>query len=453
MKIEKRSYEERAVRAIGDELAEHRRVLAVAPTGAGKTVMASLLVQRVKRWRKVLWLAHRYELVDQAYQTLKALGLDVGIVMAQEELLHGAERANSKARVQVASIQTVSARGAPNGVDLIIVDEAHRIMADSYQRIAETVPEAQILGLTATPCRLDGRGLGVFFAHMHIAAKPSDLYEQGYLARPRTFGAPADVIVELNQRLKGIRLAHGDYLPGMLGRAVSTSKLVGSVVDESMRIAPNVPKVVFASGILHSERLAEAFGKNGIRAAHLDAMTEPERRKRLLDGLGTGAVEVLCNVDVLTEGWDLPALGAVILARPTKSLGRFLQMTGRVQRPYEGKAPIIIDHGNNWLRFQVLTDEDIAWNLEAGYEAREGEALYKACPWCNAGIPAGCTVCPACSAELPILKVRRERDEVDAQLVEITQARLVQFRARIDAMAKKKNAPEGWAERVMKAVS
>jgi len=163
MKIGKRPYQQRAVKQLRKHLKDSKKVLAVAPTAAGKTVIASLLVKASPEYKKVLWVAHRYELIDQAYKSLKDLGLDVGIFMDQEERLHGDARVNKKARVQVASVQTISSRGVPKGVILIVFDEAHRVASDSYQSIIESRPRAKVLGLTATPCRSDKKGLGDFF--------------------------------------------------------------------------------------------------------------------------------------------------------------------------------------------------------------------------------------------------------------------------------------------------
>lgn len=452
MKLESRAYETRAVRDLRRDLPKHRKVLAVAPTGAGKTVIASLLVKREKRWKKVLWLAHRHELIDQAYATLTGLGLDVGVTMAQDERLHGDERVNPDARIQVASVQSIAARGVPKGIGLIVFDEAHRVMANSYQKIARAIPRAEVLGLTATPCRLDGKGLGSFFRHLLVMAKPSELHADGYLAKPRTFAAPPEVMAALAKGLKGATTSKGDYTPGSIARAVDNGLLIGKVVAESLRIAPGVPKVVFAGGVEHSKRLVAGFKRKGIRSAHLDGKTPAEERESILADLRAGRLEVVSNVDVLSEGWDLPALGAVVVARPTKSLARFLQMSGRVQRPYKRRVPIVIDHGANVQRFDLLPGQDVEWALDEGarHSADGDDPRFKECVECCAAMPWGECECPECGAEQPDRKTaRQEREEVEAKLEEMSQTRLAELRERIEEMAKVKRAPSGWSQAVL----
>ena len=449
MKLERRAYEDRAVTALREALASKRRVLAVSPTGSGKTVIAALMVAREKRWKRVLFLAHRHELIDQAYATLTSIGIDAGVLMAQDEALHGNERVWPEARVQVASVQTLDKRGVPDGVDLVIVDEAHRALADSYQRVAQRCPKAEVLGLTATPCRLDGKGLGDFFREMLIVAQPSDLYRGGYLAKPETWGAPAGVLLKLSQGLKGVRTHGGDYAVSQLAAAVDRRYLIGEIVASAKKLAPKVPKVVFACSVKHSQNIAAEFRRAGIKAAHLDGDTDALIRTQTLDDLRKGRIEVISNVDVLSEGWDLPALGAVIVARPTKSLARFLQMCGRNQRPYKGKVPIVIDHGANVQRFDIVPGDDIPWSLEKGdgrTPCEGGEPNYKTCVECLLAIPYGCAECPKCGAEQPKTP-RQEREEYEADLERITATKMAEMRKRLHELAVKKGAPDGWVER------
>lgn len=446
MKLERRAYETRAVTDIRAALTEHRRVVAVGPTGCGKTVVASMLIKQQPEWN-VLFVAHKYELVDQAHAQLAAQGIRAGVIMAQDERLHGADRVDADARVQVASVQTIARRGGPERVDLIVFDEAHRIMADSYQSVVEAHPSALVLGLTATPERMDGKSLGDFFAHMVMIALPSELYEAGYLARPSVYVAPAGAVTELTKRIKGAAIGHGDYTSKALARIVNSGALVGKVVSEAIRLAPKVPKVVFAGSVKHSQQLAERFRKRGIKAAHLDAETDPHDRARMLDGLRTGAVEVVCNFGVLTEGWDLPALGAVIIARPTRSKTLLFQMAGRVQRPYKGRKPIVLDHGNCCIALGIDPRDDHPWSLD-GVTRSSGNGVVKSCPDCLAIIPGGCTKCPSCGATQPKTE-RQLQDEIEAKLVELEKKRLDEIRARVEKVAKEKNAPKGWVEKVM----
>lgn len=460
MKLERRPYEENAVRDLCLLLPEHRRVLVVAPTGSGKTVIASmLLTHERRRWRKVLWLAHRHELVDQAYQTLVALGVRAGVIMAQDERLHGSDRVDPDARVQVSSVQTASSRCVTDEIDFdfIVFDEAHRVMADSYQRIAIALPNAEVVGLTATPCRMDNRGLGDFFNHLLVVAKPSELYADGYLAKPRTFSAPPEVLSLIARGLAGAQTSFGDFTPGSVARAVDQGHLIGKVVSESLRIAPDVPKVVFAGGVEHSKKLTTKFRRRGIRVAHLDSATPPETRQEILGGLRDGDLEVVCNVDVLGEGWDLPALGAVVLARPTKSLVRYLQMTGRVQRTFHRKRPIVIDHGANVQRFDLLPGSDVDWTLERGSDRANpdpDDPRVRTCESCNAALEWSDRFCSECGAAQADRKTpRQERRELAVRLEEVERTRLGELRARIESVARQKGASREWTERLFREVT
>lgn len=442
MSFQRRAYEERAVSQLADALKSKRHVLAVGPTGSGKTVVAAMLIKRLGG--RVLFLAHRYELVDQAYKALAAMGLRPGVIMAQDEGLH--DRSDPDAPVQVGSVQTIGARGIAKRTGLIVFDEAHRVMSDSYQRIAAMAPEARVLGLTATPIRMDGRSLGDFFETLVTIAKPSELYEGGYLSRPRIWGAPAGVLKELGARLRGVGSSDGDYAPGKLAVAVSTKRLIGNVVSESIRLAPHVPKVVFAAGVEHSRSIVKGFRKAGVKAEHLDGQTDALERERIIGDLAAGRIEVISNVDVLSEGWDLPSLGAIAIARPTKSKSRYLQMCGRVQRPFEGKEPRIIDHGNCAIRLQLFPDDDIDWSLDAEPESAAGKEVVKQCVECARIIAGGCRTCPKCGADQPATEAQRKA-EVEAQLEELDQKRREEVLARARELAKKKGAPDGWAER------
>jgi len=443
MKLERRAYESRAVASIREALTEHRRVVAVGPTGCGKTVIASMLIRQERTWR-VLFLAHTFEIVDQAHARLADHGITAGVLMATDERLHGDARVDASARVQVGSVQTVVRRGGPECVDLIVFDEAHRTMANSYQQIAAKYPNAMVLGLTATPIRMDGKGLGDFYEHMVIIAKPSELQAAGYLAKPRVFAASEKDLAELRSRTKGEIKSGGDYSGEALARIVAGKVLLGNVVNETIRLAPKVPKVAFAGSVEHSKALTKRFRQRGVHAEHLDGETHPTERRMILDGLRSGTIEVVCNVDVLSEGWDLPALGAVVLARPTRSEARLLQMTGRCQRPWKGERPLILDHGNSVIDLRcALPGTDREWSLYDSKPHRDGLPIFKRCDDCGEAIAAGCTECPECGAEQPRTE-KQEREEREVKLVELEASRL---RARFEKVAMEKGAPDGWVDR------
>lgn len=451
MKLEKRPYEANAVRNLRIELPAYKRVLAVAPTGAGKTVIATLLLGVEKRWRRVLWLAHRSELIGQARESLMSLGVPCGVRCTSYEALHP-DHVDRDARVQIGSVQTVVRREVFD-VDLIVIDEAHRAMADSYQKIARLRPRAEVLGLTATPRRMDGRELGDFFRSLLVVAKSSELYAGGYLAEPVTYAADPATRDLLDQRLRSVKTADGDFQVGDLGRAVGATTLVGNVVSETLRLAPRVRKVVFAATVDHSKMIAARFAEVGVRAAHLDGDTRADDRARILADLASGEIEVVCNMEILTEGWDLPALGAVVVARPTRSLVRFMQMVGRVQRPGGTDRKLILDHGGNAERLQHFPGEDVDWLLSRGSRpSKDPMPRVRVCGACQAILKEADAVCPQCGVVQP-KNARRLVEEREAELVRLDRARIEALRAaareRAERVARSVGAPEGWVDKVV----
>lgn len=408
-----RGYQERALSTLDERFREHRSVVAVAPAGSGKTVIGAAYVHR--HGRRVLWVAHRRELLDQARDHLLAAGLpesDVGIV-------GGGKRVNPDARVVVAS---VFKRELPEA-DLVVVDEAHRVAAKSYQRLLSM--DARILGLTATPWRLDGKPLSDAFESMAEVAGPAELIADGWLTSPIVYGIPQERAQEM---VKGVRVA-GDFAVGQLGQAMMKPKLMGDTVAEAARLAPGERTIVFASSKEHGRELFDRFRRAGRPSAYLDDKSpKGERRARLAD-LRDGTVEVLVNVDLFSEGFDCPPVKCIVLARPTRSLSRYLQQTGRGLRPFDGKRPIILDHaGNAWRHHLPHVERE--WSLD-GREKREGDAPVKLCVACGAIIPGGVRACRECGAEQP-MSAQEAADE----------------RARLDRMRAREEDRERWRERL-----
>ena len=400
--FELRPYQTEAVQDIRSSVgAGNKRVLLQASTGSGKTIIAADIMQRAaEKSSRVLFLAHRRELIDQCSDKLWRFGVRHGIIMAGRRL-------DLVERVQVASVQTLTSRAIRREVmelpptDLIVIDEAHRSASDSYREIVERYPTAVLLGLTATPCRTDGKGLGHIYQDLICCPSMAELTEQGYLVPVRYFAPTAPY-------LEGVEVRAGDYVEKQLAERMDKAKLVGDVVEHWQKFGEDRQTIVFATNVRHSQHLAEKFQQAGVQAAHLDGKTEKPEREHLLADLGQGRLRVLCNCEVLTEGWDSPTVSCCVLAKPTKSLGRYLQMAGRVLRPAEGKTDcLLIDHAGAVLEHGFL-DDPIPWSLDEDdkvqerreKERKKGERLPIICEECFT-IYSGRKDCPRCGKEAP----------------------------------------------------
>ena len=365
--MELRGYQEQAITDLSLSLGKgNRKVILQAATGSGKTIMAASIVKRaVEKGRSVLFLAHRRELISQCSNKLNLFGINHGIIMSGEVN----ERWHS---VQIASVDTLRARAISSKrmklpeADIIIIDECHRTLSNTYRKIIQEYEGKVILGLTATPCRGDGLGLGHVYQDMVCAPSIKRLTEDGHLVEAKYF---APTIPDL----MGIKMVAGDYNKKHLAKKMDTPKLVGDIVDNWVSIANNKTTVVFASSVQHSINLMESFNKAGIKAGHIDGTTETEERDLTLKKLESGEITVLCNCLVLTEGWDCPSAEVCVLARPTKSLGLYLQMVGRVLRPMAGKdEAIIIDHSGAVYEHGFVDDE-FEWDLDPKKKVQESK--------------------------------------------------------------------------------
>ena len=287
-----RPYQIDAENAIRDRFrAGYRRVLYVLPTGGGKTtVAASIMRQASARGSKILFLAHRKELIDQCSQRLDGLSVEHGVIMAD----HPRVRA---AGVQVGSIQTVARRGLPWVPDLVFVDECHRIKGQQYLDVLASMPKALVIGITATPCRLDGKGLAPPFDTMVLGPSLKQLTDMGHLVPVRTFARK-------KPDLSGVHASAGDYQQDELQAAMNKPEICGDVVREWQKHATGRITAVFGVGVEHSIALRDAFRAAGVSAEHLDGSTPRAERERLLADLAAGRITVLTNCGVLSEGWD-----------------------------------------------------------------------------------------------------------------------------------------------------
>lgn len=401
-----------------------RSVLMVLPTGGGKTVIFSRVVRgAAAKGKRALLLAHRVEIVEQICAALDREGVAHGLIAPDApETAHA---------VQVASVATLARRldEWADAFDLIVIDEAHHAVAGSWGKIIAAMPNARILGVTATPERLDGRGLGDVFETICEGPSTAQLIAEGHLSRFTVF-SPSSA-----PDLSGVRTRLGDYDVVGLRKAMG-ALVIELAVTEYGRICPGTPAVAFCVDIARSEAVAARFRSHGFRAAHVDGNTSAQERRRLIAQLGTGEINVLANCGLVSEGVDVPAIGAAILLRPTQSLALYLQQVGRSLRPAPGKnRALILDFAGNSLR-HGLPDDSRTWSL-ASKPRRErptSAASVRRCGECGAVNPANARECLECGASLmtPLermevaMKLRAEEmARLDEQLRSMTYAQRI----------------------------
>lgn len=402
MSFELRSYQHRAEEESRSCLARGlKRICLYLPTGGGKTLTATSIIKKANaKGRKVVFLANRKQLVRQTSAVLHRYGIPHGILQAENTC-----RINEQ--VVVGSIDTVAARGLPEGVGLIIIDECHGVPGNKkYRDLLARYNNVPVVGLTATPFasgmgKEDAAIGGKIFEVLVQGATIGELVELGFLVDVDIF-APSEpdlAKVKISKGMDGLP----DYQQNQLEEAVDKPELLGDIIDHWKKLANGKQTVVFACSIPHSKHIVETFQAAGIRAEHIDYHHDDDERAAILGRFERGETTVLSNASLLAEGWDCPATEVMILARPTKSLIRYLQMVGRVLRPAPGKdRALLLDHSGSTARLGHPGD-DLPIYLDDGRpkSSRSGTAekeapLPKACPKCSYMKKPSVHACPGC---------------------------------------------------------
>lgn len=441
-----RYYQTDTVEAVRASLrSKHRRPVVHLPTGAGKTVIASAIGQSIaSKGNHCIFFAPRRELIGQAAAKFEAIGAGAGIIMA------GVKPDLSKA-IQVASFDTFLSRVIHRKTmelppaDVLIVDEAHLSITPSRIAILDRYPKAVVVGLTATPARGDGRGLGEVYDHLIPGPSVAQLVDDGFLV-------PLEYVAPSTPDLKGVGLdASGDYREKDLAERMNGTVLFGDVVQTWKKHAAGMSTVAFCVNISHSKKVCKAFNAAGIKAEHVDESTPSRQREAIFDRVRSGHTKVLCNVFLASYGLDIPRLACAILLRPTRSLTMYLQMIGRIMRPWEGKRfGKVIDHSGS-VEENGFADDVFPWSLDSAKTVREredslGESKPHKCPECQTVFHG--RECPKCGWEDPtraILTMAADLAGIDRVLPPAEVEARRNYYATAMAYAESRHYKTGWA--------
>ena len=430
MSFDLRPYQRQAIDLAYQRVSEGHRPIICAPTGSGKTVIAGHMAnEAIESGKRVLWMTGREEILKQTFATFNDIcgPGKVGILMRDEKPWW------FYPPVTVASWDTLKARWGKSEVwqipaDVVLVDECHLSLSEKMsQTIMPHYQDKTVVGLTATPARRSGRGLGAYYTRIVQVRSVQQLINEGFLA-PCEYWAGAHVDVA---RLRVDR-ATNDYQERDLAAASMEGKLIGDVIDNWLRIAKDRHTIVFAVDIAHAQALTERFQGAGISAEVIHSKMAHETRREITGQFRDQRIQVLVNVGIATYGFDCPTISCVVLARPTKSIVLHHQMIGRGIRPKpDGGYCMVLDHADNVRRLGCVEDE-IRWRLDEGKDAatnttREGDPTRNKPPQAPPTECGSChhvfslsRVCPKCGWEKPTAS--RDIETIEADLVKVRKA-------------------------------
>ena len=363
----------------------HKSVLLVLPTGAGKTFIFSEIVKLSRQKnKKVLVLVHKRELIRQTAKELKNKKITHGIIAAGYK--------TTDHDVYIASVQTLINRLNDNfQPDLIILDEAHHAVARSWQKIIDFYKNTIKIGVTATPMRLTGAGLGEVFDDLIIGSSVRSLMDKKYLAECDVY-APPNLL-----NLKHIKKAAGDYVKSQVENELEKVDIIGDAVKNYRRIADNRQAIAFCISIKHAQSVTRKFNDAGYTAELISGDMNNNDRDDLVKRFEKGKVKILVSIDVVSEGFNIPACGVAILLRPTASEALYLQQVGRVLRPQDNKVALVLDHVGNTKRHGFVDEERFYSLNQKAKSKRKSEPLpaIETCQQCFAVYKPQPT-CPQC---------------------------------------------------------
>lgn len=374
----------------------YRRVLVESPCGSGKTILLTKMASIAQSKGKTVWfILPRQEIMDQTLETFKKCGVPQNTVYIG---------------MIITMANHINELPPP---DMIIYDECHISVSNTYNKISSTFPNAFIVGATASPCRTDNRPLGDLYETLIHGVTVRWLIDNNYLAPFDYYSVP---LADLSSAE-----TDGEYDTTKASELLMTSVIYGNIIENWNKFAHNVPTVVYCCSIKHSKKTAEMFNDVGIKAVHFDGSTPTNERKQIIDDFRNGKFKVLCNCDLISMGFDMPDIGCVMMLRPTQSASLYIQQSGRALRYKPNKRAIIIDMVGNYNRFQ-LPDESYEWSLSQSVKKRkefneDGTLSIRQCENCFRCFKTA-PKCPYCGFEYKV-KGRELKSIEDVELKRI----------------------------------
>lgn len=392
-----------------------KRILIQSPTRSGKTILAAaMLGNSASKGLRSWFIVHRRELLRQSSARFSTCDVTHSFIAANEFY-------DRRRLVSICGVGTLTRRlERVEQPDIIIYDECHHMAASSWNAVQKRFPNAIHIGLSATPERLDGKGLDVYFDHLILGPEPEWLIENGYRA-PCKIYAPNPVSME------GVATSMGDYAKSDVQKRMDKRSITGDAIGHYNKLCRGAQFVAFCAGIEHSKHVAEQFTANGIPCLQVDGESSDDERAEAIRKLESREILGVSNVDLYGEGIDLPSLQAVILLNPTKSLTKYMQQSSRGATPEKNKPYyVILDHAGNSLRLG-LPDDPIEWSLKGREKAPKGskaEVATKSCPICFAVLRPMVAKCPDPCGHVFINKERKVTvKEGELQEVDVAAAR------------------------------
>ncbi len=389
MGIRLRDYQEELYKKTVSEFRKgNRRVLVVSPCGSGKTVLMAQMAANAQANGKHVWvILPRQEIMEQTLETFKNCGIPLNTIYVGMAIM---------------TANRVDELPSP---DLIIFDECHVSVASTYWKSVHSAPKAYIVGLTASPCRTDNKPLGALYETLVEGVTVKWLIENKFLAPYEYYSVTVADLSSANDAELLMRPA-----------------VYGKLIENWKKLAKGMSTVCYCASVKHSTDTAKSFRDAGINAVHFDGSTPYAERKCIVERFRSGEIQVLCNCDLISMGFDMPNISCVIMLRPTESAALYIQQSGRALRYKPGKTAVIIDAVANFMRFQ-LPDEPYDWSLDIPIKKRretnsDGNFFIRTCPKCFKVFKTA-PVCPYCDCDYP-LHPREIKAREDIELSKIT---------------------------------